>query len=197
MGEIDELKKLFEQEGVLAVGEAKCRGFSRYAFSQLMKDGFLSRVSRGVYAHAGARTRETMNYEEIAKIRPDAVLCLFSALRVHGLTDENPSRVHVAIPKGIRFPKGVDSVRLYHISPKCWAYGIETRHGGYGDFRVYSVEKTIADCFKFRSSVGLDAAIAALKEAVRRGILNWDGLWKALEICRMTKVARPYLEGVG
>ena len=197
MNETEQLKKIFEQEGVLAVTDEKCRGFSRYAFSQLLKSGFLTRAARGVYAHAGERTRETMSYEEVAKIRPEAVLCLFSALRVHGLTDENPSRIHVAIPQGKRFPRGVASVQVYHLSPASWSFGIEEHQGGYGPFKVYSVEKTLADCFKFRSVVGLDVAIAALKEASNKGKINWNKLWRAMEVCRMTKVMRPYVESLG
>jgi len=197
MNEIEKLRGVFKRAGVLAVSDAKCRGFSRYAFSMLVKEGFLTRVSRGVYAHAGERTRETMSYEEIAKVRPEAVLCLFSALRVHGLTDENPSRIHVAIPQGKRFPQGVTSVQVYHLSPAIWSWGVEKRQGGYGPFKVYSVEKTIVDCFKFRSVVGLDVAIAALKEAGEKGKIDWNKLWKAMEVCRMTKVMRPYVESIG
>ena len=197
MNETEQLKKIFEQEGVLAVTDEKCRGFSRYAFSQLVKSGVLTRAARGVYTHAGERMRETMSYEEVAKIRPEAVLCLFSALRVHGLTDENPSRIHVAIPQGKRFPRGVDSVRVYHLSPAAWSFGIEEHQGGYGQFKVYSIEKTLVDCFKFRSVVGLDVAIAALKEAANKGKIDWNKLWQAMEVCRMTKVMRPYVESVG
>jgi len=197
MREHEKLRRVFARAGVLAVSDAKCRCFSRYAFSQLMKEGFLTRVSRGVYAHAGRRTRETMSYEEIAKVRPDSVLCLFSALRIHGLTDENPSRIHVAIPLGKRFPRGISSVQVYHLSQDIWSHGIEERQGGYGPFKVYSIEKTLVDCFKFRSVVGLDVAIAALKEAGEKGKIDWDKLWKAMEVCRMTKVMRPYVESVG
>ena len=197
MDETEQLKKIFEQEGVLAVADEKCRGFSRYAFSQLVKSGFLTRAARGVYTHAGERTRETMSYEEVAKIRPEAVLCLFSALRVHGLTDENSSRIHVAIPQGKRFPRGVASVQVYHLSPAAWSLGIEERQGGYGSFKVYSIEKTLVDCFKFRSVVGLDVAIAALKEAANKGKIDWNKLWRAMEVCRMTKVMRPYVESLG
>ena len=34
-----------------------------------------------------------------------------------------------------------------------------------GRLRVYCVEKTLADCFKFRNAIGLDVAIAALRDA--------------------------------
>ena len=192
--DLGRLRKIFAEEGILSVADERCRGFSRYCLKKLLEEGFLTRVSRGVYSHAGRNASETMNYEEIAKVRADAVLCLTTALRIHGLTDENPHRIHVAIPQKARFPKGLPAVHLHRFSPKAWSFGIEDRRGGYGPYRVYSVEKTVVDCFKFRSEVGLDVAIAAFREAVSRRLVNWDRLWQAMSVCRMTKVMRPYLE---
>lgn len=192
--ELGRLRKLFAEEGVLSVADERCRGFSRYCLKKLLDDGYLMRVSRGVYSHAGVKVCETMNYEEIAKVRADAVLCLTTALRIHGLTDENPHRIHVAIPQKARFPKGLTSVQLHRFSSKAWSFGIEERKGGYGPYRVYSVEKTLADCFKFRNEIGIEVAISAFREAVSKRLVNWDRLWQAMRVCRMTKVMRPYLE---
>jgi hypothetical protein len=58
------------------------------------------------------------------------------------------------------------------------------------------LEKTVADCFKFRNKIGLDVALEALREArrVRRGIA--DDLWRYVGICRVQNVMRPYLESL-
>ena len=58
ISEIDGLRGIFEREGVLTVADAECRRFSRYAFAQLLKEGLLMLVSRGVYSHADARDDE-------------------------------------------------------------------------------------------------------------------------------------------
>ena len=60
--------------------------------------------------------------------------------------------------------------------------------------RVYSPAKTVADCFKFRSKVGLDVALEALREAWRSRKATVDELMEAAEIDRVSKVMRPYLE---
>lgn len=60
--------------------------------------------------------------------------------------------------------------------------------------RVTSIERTVADCFKFRNKIGLDVAIEALQEAWRAKRLNMDKLWHHAIACRMTNVIRPYLE---
>jgi len=57
-------------------------------------------------------------------------------------------------------------------------------------------EKTLADCFKFRHQVGLDRALEALKEYLRRGHPRVDDLVLYSEICRVRRVMRPYLEAL-
>jgi hypothetical protein len=59
---------------------------------------------------------------------------------------------------------------------------------------VYSPAKTVADCFKFRSKVGLDVAIEALRDAWRSRKASMDELMEAAKICKMSKVMLPYLE---
>lgn len=62
--------------------------------------------------------------------------------------------------------------------------------------RVTNAAKTVADCFKFRNLVGLDVAIEALRDALRARATSVDELWKYAQICRVTKVMRPYLEAL-
>ena len=87
-------------------------------------------------------------------------------------------------------------LEIYRFSPEAYAFGIESVNTKDGQIKVYSVEKTIADCFKFRNVVGVDVAIAALKDAKEKRLINHDKLWEAMKVCRMEKVMQPYLEGV-
>jgi hypothetical protein len=61
---------------------------------------------------------------------------------------------------------------------------------------VTSVAKTVADCFKFRSKVGLDVALEALREARRSRRASVDELWHHARVDRVLNVMRPYLEAV-
>ena len=62
--------------------------------------------------------------------------------------------------------------------------------------RVYSVAKTVADCFKHRNKIGLDVALEALKDARAQGKVNIDELCRCAKVCRVTNVMRPYLEAL-
>jgi predicted transcriptional regulator of viral defense system len=61
---------------------------------------------------------------------------------------------------------------------------------------VTSAAKTVVDCFKFRNKIGLDLALEALKDAWRQKKVTMDELWESAQLCRMTNVMRPYLEGL-
>ena len=61
---------------------------------------------------------------------------------------------------------------------------------------VYSVAKTVADCFKFRNKIGLDIAIEALKDSLRQKKATANEIYRYAKICRVSNVIRPYMEAL-
>jgi predicted transcriptional regulator of viral defense system len=154
-------------------------------------------VARGLYAGAEAEITTHHSLAEASKRVPHGVVCLLSALAFHGLTDELPFEVWMAVPKGAWTPKGGSPpLRIVHVSGAALTEGVEEHTIEGVDVRVYSPAKTVADLFKFRSSVGLDVAVAALREVIRRRKATPGELWRAAEVCRVSKVMRPYLEAL-
>lgn len=196
MTQLEQLKALFRERGILSVHDSACTGIPLVCFSRLCGEGFIDRIGHGVYSCPDYPSSEFISYAEAAAVAPQGVVCLFSALKVHGLTLENPHRIHLALPKGHRMPKHDLPLDIYHFSGGAYAFGIETFHAPDGDFKVYSVEKTLVDCFKFRNRIGLDVAVAALKDAKEKKPVDHSALWKAIRICRMERVMQPYLEGI-
>ena len=64
------------------------------------------------------------------------------------------------------------------------------------DVSVYSVAKTIADCFRYRNKIGMDIALEALREALGDKRCPVADLWKFARICRVAAVMKPYLEAL-
>ena len=62
--------------------------------------------------------------------------------------------------------------------------------------RVYSREKTLADCFKYRHVVGLDTVLEALRNYWRSKWKKTDELTSFAKICRVDGVMTPYLEAI-
>lgn len=191
-------KALIQRRGAVRSRELVDAGIARAQLSRLVAAGDLIRLARGVYTAPGVDLTAT---EEgvlvVAERIPEARLCLLTALRMHGLTTQAPFEVWIAIGNKDRPPRlGWPPLRVVRFSGEALTAGLETRSMGGKQVHVTSAAKTIADCFKFRSLVGLDVAIEALRDALRARAVTVDELWKYAQICRVTKLMRPYLEAL-
>lgn len=172
-------------------------GLSRSEISRRVAAGSLVRVGRGIYALPDYQSGEHGALVEVAKRAPKVVFCLLTALRVHELTTQSPHEVWIAIgnkdhPPRMSYPK----LRTVRFAPESLKAGVEIREIDGTSTRVTSVAKTVADCFKFRSKVGLDVALEALREARRNRRASTDELWHYARIDRVVNVMRPYLEAL-
>jgi predicted transcriptional regulator of viral defense system len=187
---------------ILKGGTARSRelvaaGLTRSEISRRVAAGDLARLARGLYALPDYQSGEHGALAEVAKRAPRVVFCLLTALRYHDLTTQAPHEVWIAIgnkdhPPRIDYPR----LRTVRFAPAALAAGVETRRVDGTPIRVTSVAKTVADCFKFRSKVGLDVALEALREARRSRRASVDELWHHARVDRVVNVMRPYLEAV-
>ena len=125
------------------------------------------------------------------------LLGLSSALRFHELTTENPFEVWIALKQGAWTPRiEYPPIRVVRFSGPSLAFGAVEHVIEGTTIKVYSPAKTVADCFKFRSKIGTELAIQALRESFREKKASMDELWEAAKICRVANVMRPYMESL-
>lgn len=169
----------------------------RVGIRKLAREGRLLELGRGLYRVADAPLEAHEDLALVALRKPDAVVCLLSALRFHELTTESPGAVWIAIGSHGRAPK-IESLRLkvHYLSGPAFREGVETHTIAGVPVRIYSAAKTVADCFKFRNQIGTRTAIEALKDAWRKKQVTTADLYHFARVCRVLNVMRPYLEGV-
>ena len=133
----------------------------------------------------------------MARRVPRGVVCLVSALAFHDLTTQPPHEVYLAVPRNAGPPR-IDHppVRVFRVGSRAFAEGVETHVLDGTPVRVYSREKTLADCFKYRAAVGLDTAVEAIRRYRDQGQLDIAAVLRAARACRVERVIRPYLEAV-
>jgi predicted transcriptional regulator of viral defense system len=159
--------------------------------------GFLVRIAHGIYADPNHIPGNHYSSIEAQKAVPNGVLCLLSALSFHEIGTQNPSVVWMAIPRANRLPSiKFLPVNLVRYSETSYSNGIEKRDVDGVKINVYSIPKTVADCFKFRNRIGLDVAIEALKDVLYNRLAAPDQILKASRICRVESVVTPYLESL-
>ncbi len=134
---------------------------------------------------------------EVCRRVPKAVVCLLSALQFHEIGTQLPFEVWIALPKATQTPAlDYPALRIARLRGAAYGEGIDTVVERGLTIRVYSVAKTITDCFKFRHKVGLYVALEALKDAWRQRKLDMNQVTHFARINRVEKAMRPYLETV-
>lgn len=190
--------RLTRRAGVLRPRDLDSHGIPRQYLSLLERKGLIRRTGRGLYVAAdAAKVTENHTIAEACKRVPSGVVCLLSALRLHGLTTQTPFEVWMAIDVKAWRPK-VDHppIRFVRFSGAALSEGIERRKVQGVEVRYYNAAKTVADCFKYRNKIGLDVALEALRDCRRQRKATVDELSHFAKVCRVANVMRPYMEAV-
>lgn len=186
---------LARQKGMLRPGDLHEVGAARIVLTRLTASGQLEKVGRGLYRLPGINASEHETLATVATRVPQAVFCLLTALQFHDLTTQLPRQVWIAMPRGSHVPKiDYPSVKMVQFTGQAYEGGIEVFERDQVSLRVYSVAKTVADCFKHRNKIGLDVALEALRDARSQKKASADELWRFAKICCVANVMRPYLE---
>jgi predicted transcriptional regulator of viral defense system len=193
----DRLLALVRRLGVVRPRDLAGQDVPRTALAKLVADGVLDRPSRGVYVLTGGDVTEHHDLAQVCKRVPNGVVCLLSALRFHRLTTQAPHEVWLGIDRKARLPK-IDHppVRVVRFSGAGLTAGVEDHAVEGVPVRVTSPARTVVDCFAYRTTVGLDVALEALRECLRERRASVDELHRAAQARRMASVMRPYLEAL-
>jgi predicted transcriptional regulator of viral defense system len=160
---------------------------------RLIEDGDVTAVSRGVYRKQHVAVDDDLL--EVAARVPLATLCLRSALARHGLTDDIPPLIDVAVPRGSWTPTTHVPVRWRHFDPATFDVGrLETDVGGGRRIGLYSAERSIIDAFRLRHLDGTDLAVEALRRWLRGGGSPAELLRLAAAFPRTLSAIRDSLE---
>jgi len=192
-----ERKTFIQHGGLLRTGAALRAGIHPRTLYDMRNQGVVEELSRGLYRLADLPALSNPDLVTVALKIPAGVVCLISALAYHEITTQIPHEVHLALPRGTEPPRlKHPPLRVFWFTGRSFTEGIE-RHkvDGIG-LRVYSLEKTLADCFKYRNKLGLDTVLEALRLYRSRKRPNVDELLKFARVCRVEKVMRPYLEAL-
>lgn len=188
---------LARKQGIVRSLDLGAIGAPRVALTRMTTAGQLEKAGRGLYRLAGNHGAETESLSILAAKVPKAIFCLLTALQFHELTTQLPRRVWIAMPRGSHVPRiNYPPLTMVQFSGESYSAGVEIHERDQTTLRVYSVAKTIADCFKCRNTIGLEVALEALKQARSQSKVDIDQLWHFAKICRVANVMRPYLEAL-
>ena len=194
--------KIDQLLGLAGAGPVRARDLEPYGsprayLTRLKERGLLEHIGRGLYTLAAAPVTELHSLAQVAARVPHATVCLYSALQVHSLTTEAPHAVWVMIDRHARRPK-LDHVRLEVVraSGRARTHGVVVRQVEGIAVQLTTPAKTVADCFRYRDRVGLDVALAALRDHLRQEKGRVGPLLEAAEADGVSALIRPYVEAL-
>jgi len=189
--------RLRELGPVLRTRDILRAGIHPRTLYEMRDKGILERLGPGTYRWADLPALGNPDLIVVAARVPHGVICLISALAFHRLTTQVPHEVYLALQRGKAAPRlKHPPIRLFRFGGAAFTEGMEEHVLDGMPVRIYSPEKTLADCFKYRNRIGMDAPLEALRLYRQRKRPRMDALLRFARICRVERVMRPYLEGL-
>ena len=193
----DTLRELFGAQPILRARDLRQAGVAPQTIARAVEDGEIERISRGLYQYADADNDADQALAEIAKKIPKGVIAMLSALAFHGLTDQMPRRIWVAIGNQDWSPTpSYPPIRTVRFSDKYLQQGIEHHQIAGVSVPIYSVPKTLADIFRNPKLVDRSVAIEGLRAAIEQRKARPGEIAQTAVEGGAWKKMQPYLEAL-
>jgi predicted transcriptional regulator of viral defense system len=182
--------------GFFRPSKAKEAGISDGDLHGMVRDGLVEHVSWGLYRRADVEPTENHSLAAVCARVPQAIVCLLSALQVHGIGTRVPAGVWIAVPNKARAPRlrGI-KLQLVRFSGPALTCGVEAIDLEGVAARITSPARTVIDCFRFERRIGREAAKEALYDALQRRLVTVDAIYRVLDELPSTRL-RATLEAM-
>ena len=133
-----------------------------------VESGLLYPSAAGIYMPNNVNFTEQYFRVKVAARLLDAVMCLATALNFHRITTQMPHKVWIAHQSDT--PQPIEPklpIKTILMSCLCFDWGIEVHQLEGIQVKVYSIAKTMADCFVYQEQIGSDVAIKAFEQSIQ------------------------------
>ena len=191
---LDDIKEMFySNHGYLQIKDLRAKGLKLTDIRFLQEQGVIMRMEQGLYKWIGENKYSFIG--DVVNAVPNGVFCLISALYFHGLVDKTPSICYIAIPNGTDgfnlpvYPK----IQLIKMKENHFHYGITTTTISDNKIRIYDIEKTLCDCLRYRSKIGLDVVKTAFDTYKNNYEVKEKLIWEYGTAMRMKLILNRYI----
>lgn len=161
-------------------------GLSNYDVAKFCKEGFINRIRPGFYQLP--QNFEVKEETLLAKLLPHCIVCVESALFHYGYSDFAPREWTIAVPRSMsRTVKHMPivQVKAYYIQKEFFDLGrVQSDFNGV-QLAVYDRERTICDCFKYRTKLDSELfskAINAYAVDEQKNLVNLSKYAKQMQL---------------
>lgn len=177
---------IIEKGGIAKTSDFVAAGIPAVDVVNLCNTGYLERIRHGYYQLADWDT--SSEEQLIATLIPKAIICVESALFHYGYSDFAPRKWSIAVPRSMSRTKlDIDALALqtYYVQSEIYELGKTAADFNGVILPVYDRERTICDCFKYRSRLDNEIFNKALNAYVndsKKDLRNLSGYAKKLRV---------------
>jgi len=185
---------LLQRRGMTRLAEFSEAGITATTVSRMERAGEVVRLARGLYQLPDAALDAQQSLAEVARLVPKGVICLASALAFHGLTDQMPPKVWIAIGRKDWRPRVTyPPIRIARFADELLRRGVEHKKIAGTSVPVFGVARTVADLFRYRRTVGDALAIESLRQALHQRKATSAEIAREAEISGVWATMEPYV----
>lgn len=192
---IDDCKKVFDQYGGIARSKQLQEANIYYRqLQQLIEQGHVEKVRYGYY--------QWVDHEDLSetgtviRLFPDAILCMYTALRYYGYSDRTPGEWHLAVSKDsgrTRFNIDYPFVKPYYYEPHILELGLTSGEMDGHPVRIYDKDRVICDCLRYRNKMDKEIFNKAIQNYIADTTKNVPNLLAYAEALRVKKIVKELI----
>lgn len=177
---------IIEKGGVAKSADFVAAGMRAVDVVNMCNAGYLDRIRHGYYQLAEADT--SSEEQLLAALIPKGIVCVESALFHYGYSDFAPRKWSIAVPRTMSRTKldvDVLALQTYYVQPEIYELGRMTDDFDGVMLPVYDRERTICDCFKYRSRLDneiFNKALNAYANDTKKNLQNLSVYAKKLRV---------------
>jgi len=143
-------------------------GFTEPALRRSVRTGIVEKVARGLYRLTSAESTEHDTVAAVCAKIPRGIVCLLTALQIHGIGTRLSPEVWIAIPRGAQTPRTeISRVRVVRFSGALLTAGVQPIRLDGVPTHITTPARTVVDCFRLSRWIDQETALEALREALR------------------------------
>ena len=181
------LKTVIENNGGIAkTSDFVANGINKYEVAAFCKEGVIERIRRGFYQLP--QSENIIEEQLIRELLPQGIICVESALFHYGYSDFSPREWSIAVPRtAYRAVKNIDEfpVKAYYIRRELLDIGKALSDFNGVILPVYDRERTICDCFKYRTKLDneiFNKAVNAYNKKKKKNLANLSIYAKEMQL---------------
>lgn len=178
-----------QNNGYARMKDLKLAGIHTRTIAGAVQSGNIIRIKPGLYKLADFYQDEFSGFVDVCAANSKSIICLVSAAEYYELTTFNPAKISAALPDNAAKPRAYTlPVKFFYFRGVHYTTEIKSVKAKSGIFRIYSVEKTVADLFRYYNKIGSDIALEVIKNYLKRKDKDINKLIKIGESCGAKKL---------